>query len=133
MRKTLAVQALFLLMTANAYTYSQTQKLADWSGLLDANKTEAARQLCTSYIDSSEVGQRVEAQKCLANVALSGHDIVQLQGDDTGGGTLGEGYTPEAVDEALAHLNIALKLAPRIYQFIKAGCISWKYQGAIPR
>lgn len=36
-----------------------------------------------------------------------------LQGDDAGGGTLGGSFKPEAVDEALIHLNLGIKLAPQ--------------------
>ncbi|HTW45893.1 MAG TPA: hypothetical protein VMD58_10130 [Acidobacteriaceae bacterium] len=92
---------------------AQSTKLSDWPSLIDGKKKQAAEQLCTSYVNSPDIAQRVEAQKCLANVALLGNDIVLLQGDDNGGGTLSGGYTREAVDEALAHLNIALKLAPQ--------------------
>jgi hypothetical protein len=34
-------------------------------------------------------------------------------GNDTGGGSLGEGYTPEALKAALAHLDKGLELAPQ--------------------
>jgi len=39
--------------------------------------------------------------------------MVLLQGDDVGGGTLSGGYKPEAVDDAIVHLNAGLKLAPQ--------------------
>lgn len=88
-------------------------QLSDWTKLIDANKCEAARQLCSPYIHAPQIGQQVEAQKCLANVALCGHDVVMLQGDNNGGGTISGSYTAAAVDESLAHLNTALKLAPQ--------------------
>jgi hypothetical protein len=39
--------------------------------------------------------------------------IVMLQAGDNGGGTLSGGYTADAVDKSLAHLDGALKLAPQ--------------------
>lgn len=111
MRKALVVHALFLLITASCF--SQATKLSNWPGLIDSHNREAAQQLCTRYVNSADISERVEAQKCLANVALLGNDVVQLQGDDSGGGTLSGGYTAEAVDKSLVHLNIALKLAPQ--------------------
>jgi tetratricopeptide (TPR) repeat protein len=102
-----------LIISTSATVSAQTVKLADWPTLIKGNKKQAAKQLCTNYVNSSNIAQRVEANKCLANVALMGNDIVLLQGDDNGGGTLSGGYTREAVDESLAHLNTALKLAPQ--------------------
>jgi tetratricopeptide (TPR) repeat protein len=46
-------------------------------------------------------------------VALAAGSQVSLQGNEVGGGTLGEGYTSKAVDEALVHLNEGLRLAPQ--------------------
>ena len=109
MRKPLFLFALFA--SISLLGYSQSAKLADWTKLCTSNQCEEAKKLCTPYVDSADVAEKVEAQKCLANVALCGHGIVQLQGDDAGGGTIGEGYQPEAVEEALKHLNIGIKLA----------------------
>ncbi|MGA2831587.1 MAG: tetratricopeptide repeat protein [Terracidiphilus sp.] len=81
--------------------------------LIRANNCVEAKRLCTSFVDSSKTDERAEAQKCLANVSLCGHDIIQLQGDDAGGGTMAGGFTPEAVDEALKHLDLGIKLAPQ--------------------
>jgi tetratricopeptide (TPR) repeat protein len=81
--------------------------------LLDKKDTKAARALCSAFVESKDITQRVEAQKCLANVALSGSNVVLLEGDNAGGGTLRSSYIPEAVDEALVHLNLGLKLAPQ--------------------
>jgi len=39
--------------------------------------------------------------------------MMMLQGDDAGGGTLGGSFKPEAIDEALVHLNLGLKLTPQ--------------------
>ena len=92
---------------------AQSHRLSDWPQLLDQKKTEDARKLCNSFINSSRLDEQVEAQKCLANVALCGGSVIRLEGDDAGGGTLGSGYTPEAAEEALTHLNIGIKLAPQ--------------------
>ncbi|MGD0802316.1 MAG: tetratricopeptide repeat protein [Terracidiphilus sp.] len=102
-----------LLISISIYGNSQSTKLSDWTKLCSANNCEAAKKLCTPFADSAIVAQQAEAQKCLANVALCGHDIIQLQGDDAGGGTMAGGFTPEAVDEALVHLNLGIKLAPQ--------------------
>jgi tetratricopeptide (TPR) repeat protein len=107
---------LFLFVLLSSFSLcgqSQATKLADWARLCSANQCQEAKRLCTPFAESGNIAEKVEAQKCLANAALCGHDIVQLQGDDAGGGTLGGGFTPEAVDEALVHLNIGIKLAPQ--------------------
>jgi tetratricopeptide (TPR) repeat protein len=92
---------------------AQAGNLSDWPKLLDNKDTKAAKALCTAYAESKDLAQRVEAQKCLANVALWGSNVVLLEGDNAGGGTLRSSYIPEAVDEALVHLNLGLKLAPQ--------------------
>jgi tetratricopeptide (TPR) repeat protein len=103
----------YLFLSLSLLASGQPAKLADWTKLCSANQCEEAKKLCTPFEDSAIVADKVEAEKCLANAALCGHGIVQLQGDDAGGGTIGEGYQPEAVDEALKHLNIGIKLAPQ--------------------
>jgi len=101
------------LVVAAACGYAQEPHLADWQTLLVEKKdAEAARALCTSFTGSKVLAEQVEAEKCLANVALSGNGGVMLEGDDAGGGNLRGGYKPEAVDEALKHLNRGLQLAP---------------------
>ncbi len=111
MRKPLIFISIFIFVSS--YCYCQTKSISDWTKLIRANNCVEAKQLCTSFVDSSKTIEKAEAQKCLANVALCGHDIIQLQGDDAGGGTMGGGFTPEAVDEALVHLNLGIKLAPQ--------------------
>lgn len=111
MRRPLILFHLFLSLSPLGF--SQSTKLADWTKLCTSNQCEEAKKLCTPFEDSASVTEKVEAEKCLANVALCGHGVVQLQGDDAGGGTIGEGYQPGAVDEALMHLNIGIKLAPQ--------------------
>lgn len=92
---------------------AQSGTLSDWPKLLDKKDTKAAQALCAGFTLSKNIAQQVEAQKCLANVALCGNDVVLLEGDDAGGGSIRGGYKPEAVDEALVHLNLGLKLAPQ--------------------
>lgn len=92
---------------------AQTGNLSDWPKLLDKNDVKAAQALCTSFAGSKDIAQQVEAQKCLANVALCGNSETLIEGDDAGGGNLRDSYKPEAVDEALVHLNLGLKLAPQ--------------------
>lgn len=86
---------------------------SQWGHLLDQKKYAQAEQLCNSWTKSPKLTARVEAQKCLANIALSKGQLISLMGNDNGGGTLGEGYKPEAVDEALKHLNEGIRLAPQ--------------------
>lgn len=92
---------------------AQTGNLQDWTKLIDKGDGKAAKQLCSGFVDSKNVSEQVGAQKCLANAALCGNDVMLLEGDSAGGGTLRGGYKPEAVDEALVHLNAGLKLAPQ--------------------
>ena len=110
MRKTvfLAISMLFVWQCTG-----QTLSFADWFKLIDAHQCDAARELCARFVDSADLKQKTESQKCLANVALCGNSVVLLRGDDIGGGTLSGGYKPEAVDEALAHLNAGIKLSPQ--------------------
>jgi len=84
-----------------------------WGKLLDAGKVDDAEKLCKSWQSSGDVVTKTEALKCLANVALQRGQILSLQGNDAGGGYLGEGYKPEAVDAAVAYLDEALKLSPQ--------------------
>jgi tetratricopeptide (TPR) repeat protein len=112
--KTLVMAALLLATLPCA-----AQQSEDWGKLLDQHKIVEAQQLCEGWTHSDQLSTRIEAEKCLANVALCKGQSLSLMGDDTGGGTLGSGYTPEAVDEALIHLNKGIELAPEdlsIYQ-----------------
>jgi tetratricopeptide (TPR) repeat protein len=93
---------------------AQESKSASWQDLLTKNKSEEARRLCKEWLNSKSTARLVEAHKCLANVALcAGGDIMTLQPNDRGGGSMSSTYKPEAVDEALEHLDRALKLAPQ--------------------
>lgn len=84
----------------------------EWGRLLDANKPDQAQLLCEGMTHSSDLGQRVEAQKCLANVALCRGATTMLAGDPSGG-VLRSSYTREAADVALQHLNEGIRLAPQ--------------------
>jgi tetratricopeptide (TPR) repeat protein len=86
-----------------------------WEKLIDASKTEEARRLCTPWLNSPELVKQAEAHKCLANVVLRGKDnsIVRIEGNDVGGGEMHGGFKDEAIDEALKHLNEAIRLAPQ--------------------
>lgn len=110
MKTGLVLTALLLAATCCP---AQDRKLSDWPGLLDHKKVSEAKTLCEQFAASSILAEQVEAQKCLANVALSGNDQMLLEGDDAGGGSLRGSYTPEAVDEALKHLNLGIQLAPQ--------------------
>jgi tetratricopeptide (TPR) repeat protein len=90
----------------------EAQQAKEWGKLLDAKKYDEARALCTRWSKATSLATRVEAEKCLANVELAQGQILNLMGNDTGGGTLGEGWTPEAVDKALVHLNKGIELDP---------------------
>jgi tetratricopeptide (TPR) repeat protein len=89
------------------------QQSKDWGKLLDAKKSKQARALCVGWTQSKSLATRVDAEKCLANVELYEGQSLSLIGDDAGGGTLGSGYTSEAVDKALVHLNKGIQLAPQ--------------------
>ena len=91
----------------------QHTQAGSWQALLDKGKVEEARRLCEDWTKAKDLPKHVEAEKCLANVELSGRSVLTLQGDDVGGGSLSGGYQPEAVDKALRHLETALKLAPQ--------------------
>jgi tetratricopeptide (TPR) repeat protein len=92
---------------------SAKSKDADWQALIDRGDKEGARKMCSPWLDSDDPLKRAEAHKCLANVELCGESVVSLQGNESGGGTLGTAYEPEALEKALAHLEQALKLSPQ--------------------
>lgn len=92
---------------------AQSGNLSDWPKLIDKKDSKAATVLCTRFVDSKSTGEQVEAHKCLANAILCENSEIMLEGDSEGGGTIRGSYKPDAVDEALAHLNLALILAPQ--------------------
>jgi tetratricopeptide (TPR) repeat protein len=102
-----------LLACAAVVCCAQTANISDWLGLIGKKECAQAKALCTLFVGSENLNEKVEAQKCLANVALCGHDILSLEGNEVGGGSMHGSYTQEAVDEALAHLNTGIKLAPQ--------------------
>jgi tetratricopeptide (TPR) repeat protein len=88
----------------------QGAKTSSWKDLLKRGRVQEAEEVCTKLLSSADVLQKVEARKCLANVALTGRGVVTLEADDTGGAMSNSGYQPEAVDAALGHIEDGLKL-----------------------
>lgn len=84
-----------------------------WHKLVDSGQCAEAEPLCTQWLASSDVPTRVEGYKCLANVALSGQDVIFTQGDDRRGATITGSFKREAIDKAIGFLNEGLKLAPQ--------------------
>ncbi len=104
---------LALVLGATACS-AQTANLSDWKGLLMEKKDpKTAKSLCMSFTESKVLAEQVEAEKCLANVALFGADAVHLENDANGQPVMYDEYIPEAVDESLSHLNRGLQLAPQ--------------------
>lgn len=68
------------------------QTLADWPKLIAAKRCEDARNLCTAYVYSVDTSGRVGAQKCLAEADICAGNNLQ---------------------DALMHLNVALRMAPQ--------------------
>ena len=110
MRKPLFLFALFLAVSS--HSYCQTKSIYDWTKLIRANNCVEAKQLCTSFVDSSKTAEKAEAQKCLANVSMCEHEVLQLRGGGTIGEASGSGFSEEGIDEALKHLNLGINLAP---------------------
>jgi tetratricopeptide (TPR) repeat protein len=102
---------LSLVLSLTLPSVAQSPLSTQWGQLLNEKKYSQAENLCTSWTHSSTLATQVEAQKCLANLALCKGQQLTLMGNDQGGGSLGEGYTPKAVDEALEHLNEGLRLS----------------------
>ncbi len=112
--KTSFIPLVALAATLSGLQIAHAQKSAsDWGALLDARKYSEAETLCTSWTKSKDMPKRVEAEKCLANVALAKGQSSVVLGNDLGGGSIEEGYKPEAIEEALKHLNAGLMLAPQ--------------------
>lgn len=105
--------ALIIAVCLSVSLAASAQKQNDWGTLLDQNKVKEARALCTKMTSSSARATQVEGYKCLANVELCGKSIVNLQGDDVGGGTISGAYDPDAAEKALRHLAKGLQLEPR--------------------
>lgn len=103
----------FLFVLVPLINRGQSTKVEDWPKLIEANRCEEAKKLCTPFLDSEVISEQAEAHKCLSNVVLCGNDIIQLQGDDAGGGTMSGGFKPEAVDAALKHLDMGIQLSPQ--------------------
>jgi tetratricopeptide (TPR) repeat protein len=104
---------LLAIVCTPVFCLAQSGNLSDWPNLMKKCDVKTAKPLCESYVNSKDIAQQAEAQKCLANVALCGNDLIQLEGDETGGGNIHGSFTPEAVDEALVHLNLGIQLAPQ--------------------
>ena len=118
----------YLVVFGVGFCCAQESKPASWLSLIKAGKCDEARSLCTGWRSSKDIAQLVEAHKCLANVALCGDkDAVTLQANDQGGGTLAGAYKPEAVDEALGHLDQASSWPPKIFRSIRGVSIYWRF------
>jgi len=102
-----------IILTISLHGHCQVRNIFDWVTLIRANKCDEASRLCLAFVDSQSTTERAEAQKCFSNVVLCGHDIIQPKSDDAGGRTMGYGFEPAAVDEALKHLNLGIQLAPQ--------------------
>jgi tetratricopeptide (TPR) repeat protein len=104
----------WVLAIASATASGAKEKQPDWQALVKAGKCKQARTVCGSWIKANDISRQVEGHKCLANAAFCGaQQIVTLERNDAGGGLMFGGYTREVIDEALVHLNAALKLAPQ--------------------
>jgi tetratricopeptide (TPR) repeat protein len=101
--------ALLLIVSARG----RAEEPPTWQSLVDSKKCREAEALCVPWLSSKDTARKVEARKCLANAALCGEDLVSIQANDSGGGSLGPGYRKEAIDKALSNLNEGLKLAPQ--------------------
>jgi tetratricopeptide (TPR) repeat protein len=103
--------ALSICRTACAQETSPEQ----WQKLIRAGKIEEARALCSGWLNSPDTLKKAEAHKCLSNVVLGGKDseVVLLEADDVGGGEMRSSFLDAAVDEAVKHLDEALRLAPQ--------------------
>lgn len=105
---------LFLTVSAVGLCWAQDSKPANWQSFVKGGKCEQAHSLCTTWVTSKDTAKLVEAHKCLANVALCGNEnVVTLQANDQGGGELSGTYRSDAIDDAIGHLDKALKLAPQ--------------------
>lgn len=87
--------------------------LSDWKHLIQTQKCQQAKALCSPYVHSPNTAEKITAQECLANTALCGADAVNLERGKDGSADLTSSLIPEAVDDSLAHINAAIKLAPR--------------------
>jgi tetratricopeptide (TPR) repeat protein len=80
--------------------------------LVQSERIDEARELCSGWLESRDPTRRAEAHKCLANVEGAAARTIMIEGDDLGGGRIRAGFAGEALDRALAHLDEAIGLAP---------------------
>lgn len=109
---------LLSVFLCTSFAVAQSSNLSEWQTILgqkDCRQADCdrARALCVAYVGSANHSEQVEAQKCLANVALCNREITLLEGNDNKGGVIRQGYPPDAIDEALQHLNKGIELAPQ--------------------
>jgi len=104
---------LLVVLMCSSAAWSQDVDDAQWKAMLKDGMLDRATAFCKGLTETSDVAKQVEGHKCLANVALQQPSGLQIQGNDAGGGMLGPGYTAAAIDDALGHLDAAMKLAPQ--------------------
>lgn len=81
----------------------------EWNALLVGKKdVAAATRLCTSWETDGTPEQKLEAEKCLTAVVLQGAPLYTVKDARAGAPK----YPAPLADEALAHINRGLALAP---------------------
>jgi tetratricopeptide (TPR) repeat protein len=108
MRVRLSICAFLLTLPCVAQSRLENQ----WTKLLDQKRYSQATQLCTSWTHAKRVDTQVEAQKCLANLALVKGKQTTVIGHSESGGDLVGDYTPAAIEDALKHMDEGIRLAP---------------------
>jgi Tetratricopeptide repeat len=83
-----------------------------WHPLTRADKASEARALCEPWLASPSSRLAAEGHKCMANVALIGSKRVHVEPGGKQGAFLGAAYAGPGVDQAIDHLNKAMRLAP---------------------
>ncbi|MDE1163190.1 MAG: hypothetical protein PW792_14800 [Acidobacteriaceae bacterium] len=89
-----------------------TPEAKAWHALSDKKDLAGAEKLCSGWEKSGTHAQQVEAEKCLANVELARGRQASVKGSGVDAASVGPGFSPQAIDKALAHLNRGLALAP---------------------
>ena len=83
-----------------------------WAVLIATGLDDEARALCTTWLEHTDPGYRIEAHKCLANVEMAAGRLTGAVTLAPGASQLQPRNEPAAVEKALAHYDAAIAISP---------------------
>jgi len=117
-----------MIATLLLATITAADAKAQWIRLMDAQKVQQAKTLCTTWIASSDRAVASQGHQCLASVEAQYASMTEIEGTKSGG-FIAQGFQGPHVDEALKHLDQAIALTPddlsthqgRLFILIRSG------------